>query len=617
MNFIIRLKMLKGLCKTICLVAILLLFASCRRQDENKNFSVSVNTPSKILFIYDTGDPYSSAVVENARLAFKYAKLSYDEFDLSNYPNVGIGNLQPYYAIVLATEFINKLSKEDCLRIKSFVSSGGGLAVIYRGYNENLSDLFGVRLKDKRNLFATAGNSGLVFKVDFLPMLGETVISDSIIRDLSMFNFIHFGEKQIIATSSAGAPVAWILRYSLGKVIYWNTSLLSDRLFRGFITQSIASVSDKFVQPIANFAVIFIDDFPTAVPNVKKKIVWEEFSMTMAEFHYFVFYPDMLKLADELNLKYTAGLVFNYGASIEPPFHLTEWRMGKAKVWGKEIEVSRALAKQFKVRNELGFHGYNHISLLNDEWKNIENMKNALRYAQKKWVEEGLGELPITYIPPTNLIDSIGVQAISQGFPSIKIIAGLYSGYFDVGQGREFGPEPWNDKFYCIPRVSAGFLIDDYTKVTILSEIAMLGVWTHFVHPDDIIYTPDEVENPELVRNWFYLPWRGKNREGLYFKFKEWLVNFKKNYPFLRFMTCKEAYSEIKKFDALGIEYEFREHEIIIKTNQKNVFLTVQLDPRYQGLEVTNAVIWHSAKTATTNLVILEAKDETIILKLK
>ncbi len=601
----------------ICLVAVLLLFVSCRRQDKDKDFSISVNTPAKILFIYDTDDTYSIDIIENARFAFKYAKLDYDEFDLSNYPDIGIGNLQPYYAIVLATEFINKLSKEDCLRIKSFVSSGGGLAVIYRGYNENLSDLFGVRLKDKRNLFATAGNSGLVFKVDFLPMLRETAIPDSIIGDLSMFDFVHFGERQIIATSSAGVPVAWILRYFSGKVIYWNTSLLSDRLFRGFITQSIASVSDKFIQPVANFAVIFIDDFPTAVPNAKKKIIWDEFYMTMAEFHYFVFYPDMLKLADELNLKYTAGLVFNYGASIKPPFHLTEWRMGKAMVLGKEIEVSKAIAKQFKLRNELGFHGYNHISLLIDEWGSIENMKNALRYSQKKWVEEGLGELPITYIPPTNWIDSIGVQAISQSFSSIRIIAGLYFGDFDVGQGREFGPEPWNDKFYCIPRVSSGFLIDDYTKATILSEIAMLGVWTHFVHPDDIIYTPDEVENPELVRNWFYLSWRGKNGEGLYFKFREWLVNLKKSYPFLRFMTCKEAYDEIKKFDTLRIEYEFREHEIIIKTNQRNIFLSVQLDPKYNGLEVTNAVVLHSAKTATTNFVILETKDETIILKLK
>ncbi len=600
----------------IYLIAIFL-FASCWRQDESRSSAVSINIPAKILFIYDTDDPYSSGVIENARYAFKYAKLDYDEIDLSNYPNVKIENLQSYYAIVLATEFISKLSEKDCLKIKAFVSSGGGLAVIYRGYNENLSDLFGVRLKDKGNLFATADNSGLVFKTDFLPMLEGTAISDSILKNLGMFDFVHFGEKQIIATSSEGVPIVWILRYFNGKVIYWNTSLLSNKLFRGFIAQSIASVSDKFVQPIANFAVIFIDDFPASVPNAKKKIIWDEFSMTMAEFHYFVFYPDMLKLADELNLKYTAGLIFNYGGSIKPPFHLTEWRMGKAMVWGKELEVSKTIAKQFKAKNELGFHGYNHISLLIDDWESIENMKNALKYAQKKWIEEGLGELPITYIPPTNLIDSIGVRAISQSFPSIKVIAGLYSGNFDVGQNREFGPEPWNDKLYSIPRVSAGFLIDNYTKTIILSEIAMLGVWTHFIHPDDVIYTLDEVENPELVRNWFYLPWRGKNREGLYFKFREWLINLKKNYPFLRFMTCKEAYDEIKKFDALKIEREFRENEVVIKMNQKNVFLCVQLDQKYLGLEVINAEILHLIKTATTNLIIFKTKDETTILKLK
>ncbi|CUT01320.1 DUF2194 domain-containing protein, partial [Candidatus Kryptobacter tengchongensis] len=59
-----------------------------------------------------------------------------------------------------------------------------------------------------------------------------------------------------------------------------------------------------------------------------------------------------------------------------------------------------------------------------------ENMKKALKFVQRKWIEEGLGDLPTTYIPPTNWIDSIGVQAIVQTFPSIKVIAGLYSGFF-------------------------------------------------------------------------------------------------------------------------------------------------------------------------------------------
>ncbi len=614
MNFTKLLKMLKGRYK-ISFLVFLLIFISCGKRNGNEDFLIQ--NPAKILLIYDSSDLYSESCVENVRWAFKYAKINYDEIDLSDYPDVKVENLKNYFAIVLATEFINKLSKEDCERIKSFVRSGGGLAVIYRGYNENLSELFGVRLRNAQKLFLNVGNSGLVFKANFLPMLEKTAISDSILRDLSMFDFVHFGGKKIIATSSGRIPVVWSLRYFLGKVIYWNTSILSNKLFRGFITQSIAFVSDKFVQPIPNFAVIFIDDFPTAVPNVKKKIIWDEFFMTMAEFHFFVFYPDMIKLADELNLKYTAGLVFNYGANVEPPFHLTEWGVGKAKVFNKEIEVSKIIARQFKIKNELGFHGYNHFSLLIDEWKDIENMKEALRYSQKKWKEEGLGELPFTYIPPTNLIDSVGVQAIAQSFPSIKIIAGLYSGYFDVGQNREFGPEPWNEKLYWIPRVSSGFLIDDYTKVIILSEIAMLGVWTHFIHPDDIIYTPDEVENPELVRNWFYLPWRGKKGEGLYFRFRDWLKNLKANYPFLRFMTCKEAYGEMKKFDDLKIEYEFLDDEIRIKTNQKDVFLNVQVDLRYKNLEVSNAEVLYSSITPETNFVVLKTKSESVILKLK
>ncbi|CUT01316.1 hypothetical protein (DUF2194) [Candidatus Kryptobacter tengchongensis] len=146
--------------------------------------------------------------------------------------------------------------------------------------------------------------------------------------------------------------------------------------------------------------------------------------------------------------------------------------------------------------------------------------------------------------------------------------------------------------------------------------MAMLGVWTHFVHPDDIIYTPDEVENPELVRNWFYLPWRGRNNEGLYFKFKNWVKDFVESYPFIRFMTCREAYEEMKRFDNLKIKCEFGDNEIKINTNQKNVFLNVQIDTKYKNLEVINAEIVCSSQGIFTNTVVLKTTDESVILKL-
>jgi hypothetical protein len=352
--------MRKGHFKILFLLPFLVLSSCSEKRNE---INLTIQKSEKLLLIYDSSDFYSLECVENARMSFKYAKLLYDEIDLKNYKGGELSKLGNYFAIALATEFIKKLTKSDCENLKSFVSSGGGLAVIYRGYNENLHDIFGVKIRDKNQPFLKQGRSGLHFKTDFIPGLKGTAISDSILRDLSMFDFVHVGDKNIIATTSSGTPVVWNLRYGKGKVTYWNSSILSNRSFRGFITQTIASVSSKFVQPIANFSVIFIDDFPTSVPNAVKKIVWDEFKMNLAEFHFLVFYPDMLKLSNEFGLKYTAGLVFNYGASITPPFHLNEWRIGKASVLSKEIEVSKTIAKQFKINHELGFHGYNHVSL--------------------------------------------------------------------------------------------------------------------------------------------------------------------------------------------------------------------------------------------------------------
>ncbi|CUU05371.1 Uncharacterized protein conserved in bacteria (DUF2194) [Candidatus Kryptobacter tengchongensis] len=110
-----------------------LLFASCKVQRTESFFSI--DEVEKILLVYDSSDIYSLKCVENAKWAFKYAKLNYDEIDLVDYPEVKFEKLQNYYALVFATEFIKKLSRDDCERIKDFVFSGGGLAIIYRGYN--------------------------------------------------------------------------------------------------------------------------------------------------------------------------------------------------------------------------------------------------------------------------------------------------------------------------------------------------------------------------------------------------------------------------------------------------------------------------------------------------
>ena len=617
MNFTVLLKRLKAHFSYVVLFSLVLLYG-CSTVG-----SVRLGR-ERLLFIYDSSDKLSVSCIQNAKFAFKYAKIKYDVFDLKNYSGKTTVDLGKYYAIVLAVENLDKLSDYDCGRIESYVRSGGGLAVIYRGYTERFSKLFGARVKTGAEMFLE-GTSGLIFTEDFVPGLKGLVISREETGGLSPYNFEYFGDKVIFAVSFDKVPIAWYLRYGRGRVVYWNTALLSDRAFRGFITQTVAVVAGRFVQPIANFAVIFLDDFPADVPNSTHEIIWREFRQTVAEFHVLTWFPDMVRLANDFDLKYSAYLIFNYNDKTEPPFDMKGWVTGVADVSGKKVKVApflaRLIARKFKKRIELGLHGYNHISLLVKNWGSLENMVQALKFAMKKWKEEGLGELPFTYVAPNNWIDSIGVQAIVRGAPSIKVISTIYLGDFKVGQMREFGPEPWNPKLYCIPRVSEGYIPDNYEILNTLNAIAMLGVWTHFIHPDDVIATYDRLKDSTLVRNWNRLPWRnvrwgGRFKPGFYDGFRNFLSRIKKIYPFLRFMTTREAYYEMQKFDNLKIGYKFNKNSIIIETNEK-AYAVVQLDPAYKVIGLSGCKVEYAVKTAFTKYLVIKTSAGRAVIKIK
>ena len=102
----------------------------------------------------------------------------------------------------------------------------------------------------------------------------------------------------------------------------------------------------------------------------------------------------------------------------------------------------------YNTGHELGFHGYNHVSLLKEDWPQDQFIVTALNTAVKKWKTIGFNELPISYVPPSNYIDSVGLAKLQEGIPSIRYIQSTYMGDFEEGGNREFDPEPYNDYFF-------------------------------------------------------------------------------------------------------------------------------------------------------------------------
>ena len=532
----------------------------------------------RFLLVHDSADPFGEMCYQQTIKALDYAKIAYDSCDLSEAKE--LPELSAYSGLVFATELINKLDEKACQQIKGAVARGGSLTVIYPGWNPRLGDLFGIANQPE----LVERESGLRFEGDFFPGVKGLELPEERFPSLPTLDVVLTGDNEVMVTSlSSGKPLMWQRRYGKGRVLFWNAQWLSDMETRGFIVQSILATPGLAVSSTANIGVIFIDDFPQDSSTKKLEPIKTEYDLSMVDFYNRVWFPDMVNLARRYDLKYTGVVLFNYNGKTKPPFDFGRWEHTKIRVGWQEVPYGVFYGHKISQDEdwELGLHGYNHESLTLKDWGSVDKMIAALEAAKERWLEDSLGELPFTYVPPHNIYDAAGMEALAKAFPSIKVVAGAAIGDFEEGADREFGPEPWHEGFFDIPRWTWGQVLDGENRFRLLSEMGIFGVWTHFIHPDDVFHIPRNYPDADEWRNPHSLPWRGDHtgeKNGLYYRFVEWFEFVRKHYPWLRYMTAKEAYHELQKYLAIEASYALKPREVMATFSDYPVYFQVRIN---------------------------------------
>jgi hypothetical protein len=188
------------------------------------------------------------------------------------------------------------------------------------------------------------------------------------------------------------------------------------------------------------------------------------------------------------------------------------------------------------------------------------------------------------------------VNVLQQIFPSIKEVGALFLGHFEKGQFREFGPEPWNKNLYVIPRNTAGYILTDFLKKSMISLLNANGIWSHFVHPDDVYPLGERYGEKELTQIGIKkLNWRGEpEKKGLYYFMIHWLEFVKKHYPWLRHMNRKEAYSVMQNYDKTRIGFKKQRNILNLEINVTPSYFALYLRKNnkirhYAGCEVVHS----------------------------
>ena len=609
--------MIRNLLKIMALIALLLFDVSCVRNGKDEKIKFSFQTEplgirsKPVLLISDDSDKYGMMCRDQTVRALKYAKIPFVEVDISQ--SSGLSELYLYQSVATVTENLWKLDEYDSQRLKDFVSGGGGLAVLYRTWNEYLPDLFGVMNRTEPRFIDDEQN--VLFVDAFLPG-GEKLKMSK--EDISSLTYRMEPHARLIAKTER-CPVAWFHDFGKGKVIFWNTGSLARKINRGYIVRSIAAVQPFTVAALANVAIFDLDDYPNACYNVKIEPIKSEFDMTIAEFYTLKWYPDLLKLAQEFGVKYTSALIFNYNGKTKPPFDFHEWLNGKITLAGKTVPASLYAARNLTSVTELALHGYNHQSLSMRFWHSAKDMKLSLETGRKRWEIENFGQMPKSYVPPLNIYDSTGVAMLHQVFPSIQQIGALYLGKFEKGQFREFGPEPWNKNLYVIPRNTSGYIFTDFFRRSMISLLNCNGVWAHFIHPDDVYpngerYSEEELEKEHIAS----LSWYGEPRkDGLYYQLKNWLEFARKNYPYLRYLKRCDALPVLKMFDCTEVGATCQKNILNLETNVVPSYFAVFLGEKNELEGILGCKVVHQHQTTFGVHLIIKATNHVMMLQFK
>lgn len=552
----------------------MLILTNCERDKEMFFGEIIYDDDSKhplVTFIYDPNDSINVAYNKQFKKTVNYTKIPYKTLSCKAFKeNCEI----PKTTKVLIVTNSSILDDKTFKNIVDFVTNGGTivLPIISNDYRYRFLAGITPKANPKKQNYAY----GYKFAKNVLPdYKNKTYTGYSEHNGFLKSDFNTNISVWATALNNQNYPALLNHKLGNGNVIVFNSKQPALKQYRGLYFSAILSGLEGIPYPIANTSTIFVDDFPAPTYNESERPKLKEFNTSDSYFFKNIWWPDMLKLAKNENITYTMMACFDYSNKTEPPFLFYEWEnsLTNAK---KTIAGDQIINDILKFNHELAFHGYNHISLLETQWSNPLHMKSALKAVLKKWKLSGYGSLPKTYVPASNQIDSIGLKVLHNAMPNIKYNCSLYFEDYKKGGNREFDYEPKNNALFNFPRITGGYALNEQTTFNLFSAYLYTGIWSHFVHPDDVLQTNYESKTKGnfQLRNKEKLGWRisPNGKQGMLFKFKAHIKRMKRIFPLMRFKNAQQAAKNAKQWRYTNYNHAESENTYTVAT--KNNALT-------------------------------------------
>ncbi len=541
-----------------------------------------------IALLTDPADSHTKKILEYTESNLRRAKIPYTIISSREFRGMVPLDLRPFTAAGL---ILTSDAGLDPAILDRFLTEGGSIVALESGRFDKLAPYLGI----EKNRSFVRDSTGYRIKNGFFT--GEETAIDDRTAEWTPGYGIPVKNARILATDySRRVPLVWTVPVKNGRVLVWNWDNFVFGEYLGYILESFLYVQPIGVAATPALSIMYIDDWPLPMYNVIKPPL----TITDTEFYSRVWWPDIKALLKKEGLPFSTFVIFNYNGKTKPPFETGEFYVAKGN------ESSKIGYEELSEGIDMGLHGYNHVSptlkktKINDFlWSSKKEMEVAFNHARSEWIRLfGEYTLPRTYVAPHNIISQDGIEALHHAFPTIKAISTLRSGE-GKGDAYDYGPNREFPDIYMMPRMTSGYIFDPTVKADIISGILGPGLWSHFIHADDIFDTNRS---------------QGKNWPELKSSFEKMITYIKTNYPWLTALNATDGYRALRTFDEKGADYGVQGSVLSIKVREPGIAFRI----RYTGknlVSVTGGKLLYRYRNV--DAAVVEATSAEIVVTVK
>lgn len=441
--------------------------------------------PVTCLLLYDSGQDGTDLAKKQFDQILLDMKVSTQAADVHTTSLEGIPEFDRYKTVVVLMSDLDALGSR-LIDLMNWVRDGGSVLFAMTPQKTTYFDAISPKLGVLSSSWEYKTAESIVPTEEFMLGGGQRYeFSDPFQSSLS----VSLREEATVyaRTGDEGVPLVWGTKSGAGRVVVDNIGIY-DKIMRGIYAASFSLLCDAAAYPVINSAVFYLDDFPSPVPGGDGSYIRRDYGMSIADFYSKVWWPDLVKLAQQYSIRFTGVMIENY----EDDTQSTPVRQPDTQ----QFRYYGSLLLQ--QGGEVGFHGYNHQPLVlpDTDYKDLYSYRqwpseDAIVAAMNELIDFQKTVLPNTegsvYVPPSNILSAAGRKVLGSKVSQIRTIA---STYFSDGTSlpyvQEFGVA--SDGIVEQPRiVSGGMVGDTYMRLAAMSELNMHYVSTHFMHPDDLL----------------------------------------------------------------------------------------------------------------------------------